>query len=70
MVMLFRGCSSVFVVGAGINTAAATAVYNKSLRLSRESLEGPRLGQALNFQVAQSSRYLQTTVVGVPSWYA
>lgn len=42
---------TVFVIGAGINTVATVAVYDKGLRLSRASLEGPRLGQALNFQV-------------------
>lgn len=43
----------VFVVGAGVNTVVTAAVYDKALRLSRTSLEGPRLGQALNFQVRQ-----------------
>lgn len=30
---------------------ATVAVFDKALRLSRASLEGPRLGQTLNFQV-------------------
>ena len=41
---------AVWVTGAGVNTVVTVAVYNKALRLSRVSLEGPRLGQALNFQ--------------------
>lgn len=41
----------VFVVGAGVNTMVTVAAYDKALKLSRASLDGPRLGQALNFQV-------------------
>lgn len=44
---------AVFMVGAGVNSVMTVAVYDKSLRLSRASLEGPRLGQALNFQVTR-----------------
>lgn len=49
-------CSpSVFMVGAGVNSVMTVAVYDKSLRLSRASLEGPRLGQALNYQVTSGA---------------
>ena len=37
---------------------ATVAVYDKSLKLSRASLEGPRLGQALNFQVGVVGRII------------
>ena len=39
------------MTGAGVSTVVSVAAYDKALRLSRTSLEGPRLGQALNFQV-------------------
>lgn len=43
------------MVGAGVNSVMTVAVYDKSLRLSRASLEGPRLGQVLNFQVTMGA---------------
>lgn len=46
-----RNNQKVSVAAAGVNTVVTVAVYDKALKLSRASVEGPRLGQALNFQV-------------------
>lgn len=56
------------MVGAGVNSVMTVAVYDKSLRLSRASLEGPRLGQVLNFQVtagAAASGFLEISAAAL-----
>ncbi|CBN74323.1 similar to canalicular multispecific organic anion transporter [Ectocarpus siliculosus] len=76
LLLLLQACAlqhfihGVFVVGAGVNTVATVAVFDKALRLSRASLEGPRLGQALNFQAKDASKLREFVVFFHNLWAA
>ncbi|CAM9631116.1 unnamed protein product [Ectocarpus fasciculatus] len=76
LVVLLQACAlqhfihGVFVVGAGVNTVATVAVFDKALRLSRTSLEGPRLGQALNFQAKDAPKLREFVVFFHNLWAA
>ncbi|CAM9869028.1 unnamed protein product [Ectocarpus sp. 4 AP-2014] len=76
LLLLLQACAlqhfihGVFVVGAGLNTVATVAVFDKALRLSRTSLEGPRLGQALNFQAKDASKLREFVVFFHNLWAA
>ncbi|CAM9464849.1 unnamed protein product [Ectocarpus sp. 8 AP-2014] len=76
LLLLLQACAlqhfihGVFVVGASVNTVATVAVFDKALRLSRASLEGPRLGQALNFQAKDASKLREFVVFFHNLWAA
>ncbi|CAM9118953.1 unnamed protein product [Discosporangium mesarthrocarpum] len=60
----------VFMVGACVNTTATAAVYNKALRLSKQSLEGSRLGETINFQAKDASKLREVIVFFHNLWAA
>ncbi|CAN0424196.1 unnamed protein product, partial [Ectocarpus sp. 12 AP-2014] len=76
LLLLLQACAlqhfihGVFVVGAGVNTMATVAVFDKTLRLSRASLEGQRLGQAVNFQAKDASKLREFVVFFHNLWAA